>query len=165
MKSSHIWTGVGGNGKSKLLELIEFALGDYSCKMSHTVLTRKQGNSSNASPDIEQTKGKRLASIQETEQDDIINVGRMKELSGGDKIYARGLFKDPIQFKPQFKMILLCNELPKINADDNGTWRRIRVVKFVSSLLTIQKKSMNTILILFFQKKFTSGKKYLCIFY
>lgn len=131
----HIWTGVGGNGKSKLLELIEFALGDYSCKMSHTVLTRKQGSSSNASPDIEQTKGKRLASIQETEQDDIINVGRMKELSGGDKIYARGLFKDPIQFKPQFKMILLCNELPKINADDNGTWRRIRVVKFVSKFV------------------------------
>ena len=131
----HIWTGVGGNGKSKLLELIEFALGDYACKMSHTVLTRKQGNSSNASPDIEQTKGKRLASIQETEQDDIINVGRMKELSGGDKIYARGLFKDPIQFKPQFKMILLCNELPKINADDNGTWRRIRVVKFVSKFV------------------------------
>jgi P4 family phage/plasmid primase-like protien len=131
----HIWTGIGGNGKSKLLELIEFALGDYSCKMSHTVLTRKQGNSSNASPDIEQTKGKRLASIQETEQDDIINVGRMKELSGGDKIYARGLFKDPIQFKPQFKMILLCNELPKINADDNGTWRRIRVVKFISKFV------------------------------
>ena len=131
----HIWTGVGGNGKSKLLELIEFALGDYSCKLSHTVLTRKQSGSSNASPDIEQTKGKRLASIQETEQDDIMNVGRMKELSGGDKIYARGLFKDPIQFKPQFKMILLCNELPKINADDNGTWRRIRVVKFVSKFV------------------------------
>jgi P4 family phage/plasmid primase-like protien len=131
----HIWTGVGGNGKSKLLELIEFALGDYACKLSHTVLTRKQGNSSNASPDIEQTKGKRLASVQETEQDDVVNVGRMKELSGGDKIYARGLFKDPIQFKPQFKMILLCNELPKINADDNGTWRRIRVVKFVSKFV------------------------------
>ena len=128
----HIWTGVGSNGKSKLLELIEFALGDYACKLSNTVLTRKQGGSSNASPDIEQTKGKRLASIQETEQDDMVNVGRMKELSGGDKIYARGLFKDPIQFKPQFKMILLCNELPKINADDNGTWRRIRVVKFIS---------------------------------
>ena len=122
----------GSNGKSKLLELIEFALGDYACKLSNTVLTRKQGGSSNASPDIEQTKGKRLASIQETEQDDMVNVGRMKELSGGDKIYARGLFKDPIQFKPQFKMILLCNELPKINADDNGTWRRIRVVKFIS---------------------------------
>jgi len=115
-----------------MLELIEFALGDYACKLSNTVLTRKQGNSSNASPDIEQTKGKRLASIQETEQDDMVNVGRMKELSGGDKIYARGLFKDPIQFKPQFKMILLCNELPKINADDNGTWRRIRVVQFIS---------------------------------
>jgi|SaaInlV_165m_DNA_2_1040747.scaffolds.fasta_scaffold04887_3 P4 family phage/plasmid primase-like protien len=128
----HIWTGIGSNGKSKMLELIEFALGDYACKLSNTVLTRKQGNSSNASPDIEQTKGKRLASIQETEQDDMVNVGRMKELSGGDKIYARGLFKDPIQFKPQFKMILLCNELPKINADDNGTWRRIRVVQFIS---------------------------------
>ena len=30
-------------------------------------------------------------------------------------------------------MALLCNDLPNVNADDNGTWRRIRVTPFEST--------------------------------
>ena len=45
---------------------------------------------------------------------------------------ARGLHKDPIEFKPQFKMVLTCNVLPDINASDRGTWRRVRAVEFKS---------------------------------
>jgi phage/plasmid-associated DNA primase len=56
----------------------------------------------------------------------------MKELSGGDRIMTRGLFKDPVEFKPQFKMIMTCNELPEVPSDDGGTWRRIRVIDFSS---------------------------------
>jgi len=56
----------------------------------------------------------------------------MKELSGGDRIMVRGLYKEPIEFKPQFKMIMTCNELPEVPSDDGGTWRRIRVVDFTS---------------------------------
>jgi P4 family phage/plasmid primase-like protien len=56
----------------------------------------------------------------------------MKEMTGGDKIVARSLNKDPIEFKPQFNMILTCNQRPKIPSDDQGSWRRIRVVEFTS---------------------------------
>ncbi len=59
----------------------------------------------------------------------------MKELSGGDRILVRGLFKDPIEFRPQFKMILTCNELPEVQSDDGGTWRRIRVIRFMSKFV------------------------------
>ena len=45
---------------------------------------------------------------------------------------SRDLFCAPVEFKPQFKMVLTCNKLPEIPSNDGGTWRRIRVVEFMS---------------------------------
>ena len=128
----HIWTGTGSNGKSKIIELFEFALGEYCCKFPITLLTQKRAASNAASSEVARAKGKRFACLQEPSEDEKLNIGLMKELTGGDKIMARALFKEPIEFKPQFKMILTCNHLPNVPSDDGGTWRRIRVVEFTS---------------------------------
>ena len=56
----------------------------------------------------------------------------MKELTGGDTIQARGLHKEPIEFKPQFGMVMASNVLPTVPGDDGGVWRRMRVVRFNS---------------------------------
>ena len=34
----YIWTGTGGNGKSKLVELIRSALGEYACNLPVALL-------------------------------------------------------------------------------------------------------------------------------
>lgn len=128
----HIWTGVGSNGKSKLIDLYEQAFGDYCCKFPVTLLTQKRAASNAATSELARAKGKRFAVMQEPSEDEKLNVGLMKELSGGDKIQARALFKEPIEFKPQFKMVLTCNHLPNVPSDDGGTWRRIRLVEFTS---------------------------------
>jgi len=128
----HIWTGCGGNGKSKLIELFRMGFGDYCCTLPVSLITQKRGRAEGATPALAQTKGKRFACLQEPEGDESINVGLMKELSGSDTIMARGLHQAPIEFKPQFKMVLTCNVLPDINASDRGTWRRVRAVEFKS---------------------------------
>jgi P4 family phage/plasmid primase-like protien len=131
----HIWTGCGGNGKSKLIELYEYCFGDYCCKLPVKLLTESRGRAEGANPTLVRTKGKRFACLQEPDKYEEINVGLMKELTGNDTIIARALHKDPIEFKPQFKMVLTCNDLPKVSANDRGTWRRISVVEFISNFV------------------------------
>ena len=88
----------GGNGKSKLIELFELAFGDYCGKMPVTLITQKRAASNACTPELIKNKGKRLVTLQEPDEDEKIHVGAMKELTGGDKIQARGLHKDPIEF-------------------------------------------------------------------
>jgi P4 family phage/plasmid primase-like protien len=128
----HIWTGVGSNGKSMLIDLYKKTVGDYYGSMSITALTQGRGASENASPVLAETRGKRFISLDEAETNDEIKVGFMKQLTGGDEITARKLHCSPITFRPKFKLVLTCNELPSIPATDEGTWRRIRVVNFPS---------------------------------
>jgi P4 family phage/plasmid primase-like protien len=130
-----IWIGCGSNGKSKLLELLEKSFGEYCCKLPISALTQGRAKSNAATPEIAQTKGKRLASVQETEPTDKLNVGKMKEYTGGDVIYARDLFKSPVQFIPQWNLLMLCNHLPTVSSNDKGTWRRIRAIEFGSEFV------------------------------
>ena len=128
----HIWSGIGSNGKSSLIQLIELTLGDYAAKLPVSLITNKRAVSNAASPEVIRTKGRRFISMQEPEHGDDVKVGLLKELTGKDKIVARELYKNSIEFMPQFKIFLCCNDLPIISADDYGTWRRMRVVEFKS---------------------------------
>ena len=125
----------GGNGKSKIIELFELAFGDYCGKLSVTNVTQKRPASNACTPELLKNKGKRFVTLQEPDDDEQIHVGAMKELTGGDKIQARGLHKDPIEFKPQWKIVMTSNVLPNVSSNDNGTWRRLRVTEFISRFM------------------------------
>lgn len=120
------------NSKSALLNLIQKAVGDYYCILPIALLTQKRAASNSAQSELERTKGRRIAVMQEPGESEKLNIGLMKELSGGDRIMTRALFKEPVEFRPQFKMIMTCNELPEVPSDDGGTWRRIRVIEYKS---------------------------------
>ena len=128
-----VWTGGGGNGKSVLIDLMNRLLGDYAGSLPVQMLTKKRGGAEEANPAMAGTKGKRLVVMSEPERNEEINVGLMKELTGGDRIKARHLFKDCFEFIPHFKLLTMCNDLPNITADDNGTWRRVHVTPFEST--------------------------------
>lgn len=135
-----VWTGGGGNGKSVLIDLMNKILGDYAGSLPVQMLTKKRGGAEEANPALAGTKGKRLVTMSEPERNEEINVGLMKELTGGDRIKARMLFKDCFEFIPHFKLAVMCNELPNITADDNGTWRRVHVTPFESTFTDNKEK-------------------------
>jgi P4 family phage/plasmid primase-like protien len=131
----YTWIGVGGNGKSKLVELMRLVLGEYQGSLAATALTRKRPESGAANPDIISIKSARFIYLQEPDEREPLNTARMKQFSGEDVVEARGLFQDQQKFKIQGKMFLLCNKRPPIHSMDRGTWRRIRVIPFESKFV------------------------------
>jgi P4 family phage/plasmid primase-like protien len=127
-----IYNGCGRNGKSALVELMGLVLGDYKGTVPITAVTQKRTNIGSASPEIAKLCGVRYAVMQEPTKGDKLNDGIMKELTGGDPIQSRPLYKEPIEFVPQFKLVVCTNNLFDINTDDDGTWRRIKLVDFMS---------------------------------
>lgn len=137
----YIFSGFSGaNGKSTLINFLENALGDYGKTADVSLLTNKKGISSNASPDIIRLKGARKLFFQEPEATDTLQTSILKTFSGGDTIVARELFKSPISFKLQSSMFMSCNIIPKINSNDGGIIRRLRVINFNSKFCSKPKK-------------------------
>lgn len=131
-KTFLVMSGEGDNGKSVIIEMIEKALGDYVIKFPTTLITGKRTQSSAANPELARIHGKRFAVLQEPDGKDVINSGILKELTGNDSIYVRGLFKEGREIKPMFKLALICNKLPHLSADDQATWNRVRVLLYES---------------------------------
>ena len=131
-----IWTGPGGNGKGTLIDLIDKTFGKYYGTVPVTLLTVKRKSASNATPELSDKKGVRVIIMQEPGPGDEIDIGYMKELTGQDKIMTRGLFCDAVYYVPQFKLIIVTNNLPEIPSNDGGTWRRIVRIDFTQSFVS-----------------------------
>ena len=132
-QSLFIQTGTGGNGKGTILSLEKNAFGSYYHTTETTFLTsaQKQGQ---ANPTLASSRGKRQLIISEPEEDNefghqtSLNASFVKSISGGDPIKARTLYKEPIEFVPQFTPWIQCNDLPNIKKFDKGLQRRIKVI-------------------------------------
>ena len=114
------------------LNYLESVMGDYAVKLPIQLLTAKRVASNAATPELARTKGARLVTMQEPDTKTKINVGLMKEMTVGDKIQARALYGEPFEFKPQFKIVLCCNDKPELPPHDEGTRRRVKNTEFVS---------------------------------
>jgi putative DNA primase/helicase len=101
------WIGKGGNGKGVTIILYQGALGEYLYCPPIELYTTKRKSASQANPEMAKAKGVRAMISTEPEQDDVIYVGVMKAITGGDKQQGRQLFANPIEFTlsahPSFK--------------------------------------------------------------
>ena len=137
MELFHVHAGCQGsasNGKSKFFEVIESCLGDYIKKFNVAMLTAKQRlEPSKPMPEFNSWKGVRFLYCSEPNADEELHSGIMKEFTGGEKFIYRMLFANEMcEFRPQFKMHIMCNNTPKINGTDSGVSRRVRRLDYMS---------------------------------
>ena len=132
----NIYRGSGSNGKSILTDLMSQALGDYKGTVPITLVTEKRNIIGGTSSEVMALKGVRYAVMQEPSKDAVINEGIMKELTGGDPLQARALFSNSEIFIPQFSLVVCTNELFEVKSNDDGTWRRMKLIDFLSKFIS-----------------------------
>ncbi len=122
--------GFGANGKSVLIDTLRFIMGDYAWAIASETLTETKRAAGSASPDLADLIGSRLALTTETEEGVALAESLLKALTGGDTLTARKLYSAPTQFTPQFKIMMSGNHRPLIKGNDEGIWRRVRLLPF-----------------------------------
>lgn len=122
--------GNGSNGKSTFLDILQFIAGDYFARTKAEALMQKDKNSGDANPYIASLFGSRFVTASEVGVQGILNESLIKEMTGDDKIAVRFLHKNPFTFTPQFKLWLATNYKPDIRGNDDGIWRRIKIIPF-----------------------------------
>jgi len=125
--------GVGANGKSTFLGVLQRLLGDYAQRASFEtfLLQRASGGPRN---DIAALAGVRLAVAVEADAGRRLAEVTVKELTGGDTVRARFLYQEAFEFRPQLKLWLACNHRPDIRGTDHALWRRVRLVPFTVTI-------------------------------
>ena len=120
--------GDGANGKSTFWNTVARVLGTYAGKISSDILT--MGNKVNAQPEMAELKGKRLIIASEMQEGVRLNTAMVKQLCSTDEIQACKKYKDPFHFVPSHQVVLYTNHLPKVGANDDGIWRRLKAVSY-----------------------------------
>jgi putative DNA primase/helicase len=119
--------GVGGNGKSTLLDPIRLCLGDYSAMVPQKLLI---ADPSAHPTELMTLRGIRLAVLEELPETSKLNTQRLKAISGTETITARGMRQDFVEFPATHALIINTNHTPSVVETDHGTWRRLEMIEF-----------------------------------
>lgn len=126
--------GPPSSGKSSILEAVSLVLGEYAATADFKSFTKKQNQNAGASSDIARLNGKRFVKSSEANQGDRFDSALVKQLTGGDKISARFLYREHFEFTPKFKLAFAANDRPRVNSSDEALWRRIQEIPFSISI-------------------------------
>lgn len=123
--------GDGQNGKSVLTDVLAGVLGEYAVVLPSNVLIAHR-----YSHDTELSKlpGARVAICSEVPTDGSFDEERVKALTGGDRISARELYKNPFEFTPSHTLILAGNHQPSVESGGRSFWRRTRLIPFAHTV-------------------------------
>jgi len=124
--------GTGSNGKSTFVSTLQDVLGDYARQIDPaSLMAARHVSAGGPRDDLVRLYRTRYAVAVESGEGDQLDEGLIKMVSGGDKIYARGMYaKKGIEFNPEFLLMLATNHKPLIRGTDYAIWRRLILIPF-----------------------------------
>lgn len=124
--------GAGANGKSTLIQTISALLKDYARQTPTETLLVQRGDGPRN--DLARLQGARFVSASEVEGGRKLAEALVKQLTGGDTLTARYLYKEHFEFQPTFKIWLAVNHKPGVQGTDHAIWRRMRLLPFTVTI-------------------------------
>ena len=127
--------GSGSNGKSTIINLLKKTLGTYSSELSKSAFNFKSTDSKYA---LYQMRGVSQTILEEMPKGVNLDIDTLKEIAGTETIVARGVCKDFISFDNMLSVFVSTNHLPKMQAYDYGSSRRLAVLPFPYRFVTAE---------------------------
>jgi len=121
--------GMGANGKSTFLRTLLDMVGSYGRQAAPELLVSRRGEYHPT--ELATLAGVRLAVCSEVGPDRSLDIVKVKQMTGGDRMTARYIRQDFFEFDPSFKIFLAANHKPSVKDTTDSTWRRIRLIPFV----------------------------------
>jgi len=123
--------GTTRNGKGTTMETTLQILGDYGrTAQPETVAQKSFTNGSAASEDIARLKGARFVNMSEPEKGLRLNAALVKQVTGGDTVTARFLHQNSFEYRPQYKLFINTNHLPRVSDDSIFASGRVKLIPF-----------------------------------
>ncbi|MFB7479521.1 phage/plasmid primase, P4 family [Streptomyces anulatus] len=121
--------GQGSNGKSVFLDALIYVFKGVTQATQFSTF-EKSVSVGQASPELASLRGARLVTASETEKYSRLAEALVKQLTGGDPITCRFLNQNPFTYVPSFLLLVAGNFKPAILSQDEGSWRRVKLIPF-----------------------------------